>query len=60
MVAELEHLGPMRWTWQPPDLAAGLAGRRAPFKSLLVDQRVLAGIGNIYADEILLRCRPAP
>ncbi len=30
-----------------------LGGRRAPVKSLLLDQRRLAGLGNIYADEVL-------
>ena len=30
-----------------------LRGRRAPVKSLLLDQRVLAGVGNIYATEAL-------
>ena len=34
-------------------LWAGLRGRRAPVKSLLLDQRLVAGIGNIYADEAL-------
>ena len=34
----------------------GLArGRRAPIKSLLLDQRRVAGVGNIYADEALFR-----
>jgi formamidopyrimidine-DNA glycosylase len=32
-------------------LAAALAGRKAPVKSILLDQRRIAGIGNIYADE---------
>lgn len=32
---------------------ARLAGRRARIKSLLLDQRFLAGVGNIYADEAL-------
>ena len=32
-----------------------LSGRRAPVKSLLLDQRLLAGVGNIYADESLHR-----
>lgn len=50
--AELRHLGPDALEVEPAGLAAKLAGRRAPLKSLLVDQRVLAGIGNIYADEI--------
>jgi formamidopyrimidine-DNA glycosylase len=36
-------------------LAGRIAGRRAPIKSLLLDQRVLAGLGNIYADEALFR-----
>jgi formamidopyrimidine-DNA glycosylase len=31
----------------------GLAGRRAPIKSALLDQRSVAGVGNIYADEAL-------
>lgn len=41
-------------------LARELAGRRAPLKALLVDQRVLAGIGNIYADEIAFSARLRP
>jgi formamidopyrimidine-DNA glycosylase len=34
-------------------LARSLAGRRAPIKAALLDQRAAAGIGNIYADEAL-------
>lgn len=34
-------------------LAARLDGRRAPVKALLLDQRLVAGVGNIYADEAL-------
>lgn len=34
-------------------MAARLAGRSAPIKALLCDQAVIAGIGNIYADELL-------
>jgi formamidopyrimidine-DNA glycosylase len=34
--------------------------RRAPLKSVLLDQRVVAGIGNIYADEALWRARLNP
>src|SRR5829696_7052187 len=33
-------------------LTKSLAGRRAPIKAALLDQRAAAGIGNIYADEI--------
>jgi formamidopyrimidine-DNA glycosylase len=32
-------------------LARSMAGRKAPVKSILLDQRHIAGIGNIYADE---------
>lgn len=41
-------------------LAARLAARRAPLKSVLLDQRVVAGLGNIYADEALWRARVNP
>jgi formamidopyrimidine-DNA glycosylase len=34
-------------------LARTLAGRRAAVKALLLDQRIAAGVGNIYADEAL-------
>jgi formamidopyrimidine-DNA glycosylase len=37
-----------------------LAGRRAPLKSFLTDQRHIAGVGNIYADEALFRARLHP
>lgn len=30
-------------------------GRRTPIKALLLDQRMIAGVGNIYADEALYR-----
>jgi formamidopyrimidine-DNA glycosylase len=41
-------------------LAVRLAGRRAPVKAALLDQRSLAGMGNIYADEALWRARVHP
>jgi formamidopyrimidine-DNA glycosylase len=43
-----------------PALGAGLAGRTAPIKAVLLDQRLVAGLGNIYADEVLHRARLAP
>jgi formamidopyrimidine-DNA glycosylase len=43
-----------------PRLEAVLRGRRAPIKALLLDQRLVAGLGNIYADEVLHRARIAP
>jgi formamidopyrimidine-DNA glycosylase len=41
-------------------LGARLAGRRAPLKAALLDQRVLAGLGNIYVDEVLWHARIHP
>jgi formamidopyrimidine-DNA glycosylase len=41
-------------------LTARLAGRRAPVKAALLDQRTLAGLGNIYVDEALWRARIHP
>jgi formamidopyrimidine-DNA glycosylase len=41
-------------------LGQRLAGRRAPIKAALLDQRSLAGMGNIYADEALWRARIHP
>jgi len=36
-------------------LAAGLAGKRTPIKAALLDQRIVAGLGNIYVCEALHR-----
>jgi len=41
-------------------LAAVLRGRRTPIKALLLDQRRIAGVGNIYADEALYAARVHP
>jgi len=41
-------------------LSRALAGRRAPIKAALLDQRAAAGVGNIYADEALWRARIHP
>ncbi|HSK16736.1 MAG TPA: bifunctional DNA-formamidopyrimidine glycosylase/DNA-(apurinic or apyrimidinic site) lyase [Gaiellaceae bacterium] len=41
-------------------LAEALAGRRAPVKAALLDQRAAAGVGNIYADEALWYARIHP
>jgi formamidopyrimidine-DNA glycosylase len=42
------------------DLAARLGATDRPVKPALMDQKLLAGIGNIYADEILFRSRIHP
>jgi formamidopyrimidine-DNA glycosylase len=41
-------------------LSAALAGKRAPIKAALLDQRVIAGLGNIYVCEALFRARISP
>jgi formamidopyrimidine-DNA glycosylase len=41
-------------------LAARMAGRIAPVKAILLDQRVVAGLGNIYVCEALWRARISP
>ncbi|WP_284179450.1 bifunctional DNA-formamidopyrimidine glycosylase/DNA-(apurinic or apyrimidinic site) lyase [Rhabdaerophilum sp. SD176] len=41
-------------------LAGLLAGRRTPMKAALLDQRLIAGLGNIYVCEALHRSRIAP
>ena len=41
-------------------LAGRLAGRRTPVKAVLSDQRVVAGLGNIYVCEALWRARISP
>ncbi|HEY1369913.1 MAG TPA: bifunctional DNA-formamidopyrimidine glycosylase/DNA-(apurinic or apyrimidinic site) lyase [Gaiellaceae bacterium] len=41
-------------------LAGRLAGRKAPVKAAILDQRTVAGLGNIYADESLWHARVHP
>jgi len=43
-----------------PVLAAALAGRDTPIKAALLDQRIVAGLGNIYACEALFRAGLSP
>jgi formamidopyrimidine-DNA glycosylase len=47
--------GPDAWTDPPSvaELGGLLEGRIAPIKALIVDQGIMAGVGNIYADETL-------
>ena len=42
------------------EFCRNFASRRARIKALLLDQRILRGIGNIYADESLFRARLHP
>jgi formamidopyrimidine-DNA glycosylase len=49
----LAHVGPDMLTVRTADWLARVRRRAAPFKSVLLDQGVAAGLGNIYADESL-------
>ncbi len=51
---------PLDPAWTVAAFAAALHGRRTRLKPLLLDQRLVAGIGNIYADEALWRARLHP
>lgn len=52
-----EPLGP---DFNAAQLAAAFAGRRQSIKTLLLDQRIVAGLGNIYVCEALQRARISP
>ena len=58
----LKRVGPepLHPGWTARGLRASLARRRAPVKALLLDQLVVAGVGNIYADEALWEARIHP
>jgi formamidopyrimidine-DNA glycosylase len=57
-----ERLGaePLERAFTTRGLATRLANRRAPVKAVLLDQRTLAGLGNIYVDEALWRAQIHP
>jgi formamidopyrimidine-DNA glycosylase len=51
---------PLDAAFTPEVLAAILAGRRTQIKGVLRDQKVIAGIGNAYSDEVLHAARMSP
>jgi len=51
----IEALGPEPFGLDPRELKRPLAGRSAAIKLLLLDQRIVAGLGNIYVCEALYR-----
>ncbi|MBW8481777.1 Fpg/Nei family DNA glycosylase [Actinomadura parmotrematis] len=51
---------PLAPEFTPEALAAIVAGRRTRIKGLLRDQKVVAGIGNAYSDEVLHAARMSP
>lgn len=58
----LAHLGPdpLNATLDGAALAGRLAGKRCTIKAALLDQRVVAGLGNIYVSESLFAARLSP
>ncbi len=56
----IAELGPEPTEIVSSQLRARLRGRTAPIKALLLDQRVIAGLGNIYVCEALHRARIGP
>jgi len=61
-VNALNKLGPepLSDAFTSATLAAHLSGCKIPIKAALVDQEVVAGIGNMYADEALFEARIYP
>ncbi len=51
---------PLQDDFTPQVLAQRLAKHKAPIKALLCDQNLVAGIGNMYADEALFAARINP
>ncbi len=51
----VKRLGPEPWDWDEKGFISLMKGRRARIKSLLLNQTIVAGLGNIYADESLHR-----
>jgi formamidopyrimidine-DNA glycosylase len=51
---------PLGNEFNPPALLAAITGKTSPIKIVLLDQSVVAGIGNIYASEALFRAKISP
>jgi DNA-formamidopyrimidine glycosylase len=51
---------PLDPDFTPAELGAILAGRRTQIKGVLRDQKLIAGIGNAYSDEVLHAARMSP
>ncbi|MEW5761675.1 MAG: bifunctional DNA-formamidopyrimidine glycosylase/DNA-(apurinic or apyrimidinic site) lyase [Bacillota bacterium] len=62
LVPGLRDLGPepLDGDFNPEALGRALAGRRRNIKAVLLDQTLVAGLGNIYTDEALHRARIHP
>lgn len=56
----LAKLGPEPWDLKPADLYSSIHRRSSTIKECLLDQKLIAGLGNIYADEVLFAARINP
>ena len=58
----LKDLGPepLEVSFDAATLSAALAGKRTPIKAALLDQSIVAGLGNIYVCEALFRAGISP
>lgn len=59
-VPQIAALGPDALSLGPAELAAVLAGHTGRIKNVITDQKVIAGIGNAYSDEILHVAKLSP
>ncbi|WP_370945974.1 Fpg/Nei family DNA glycosylase [Amycolatopsis sp. cg5] len=59
-VPSIERLGPDALSLDRAKLASLFAGRTERLKTALTDQRVIAGIGNAYSDEIMHMAKLSP
>src|ERR1700719_4641386 len=59
-VPGIARLGPDALELSPEDLAALLAGNSGRLKTMITDQKVIAGIGNAYSDEMLHVAKLSP
>ncbi|MBS2080103.1 Fpg/Nei family DNA glycosylase, partial [Mycobacterium tuberculosis] len=57
---QIASLGPDALDLGPDDLARILAGNTGRIKTVITDQKVIAGIGNAYSDEILHVAKISP
>ena len=59
-VPGIAALGPDALELGPDELAARIAGNSGRLKTVITDQKVIAGIGNAYSDEILHVAKLSP
>jgi len=59
-VPQITSLGPDALSLDAEGLAAALAGNSGRIKTVVTDQKVIAGIGNAYSDEILHVAKLSP